>query len=557
MLQCFASSQFCDGQVECVNGDDEGDCISTRELRSERYLSPLPPAVIDFVKNGTTIFTRIETEDKGQQLSSVICPETHYQCAHNGYCLPTFTLCNDLFDCPDHEDEADCDSYTCPGHYRCFDSKICLHPQQVCDGIYQCPQSDDELLCDLHCPQGCTCHGLAFICTQNFPVSKLPELRYLDHVTGPGFQPMVKLQTLNMIGCPMTEINKEILHGMNQLQTMYSDNYKLCCAASLVKNTINCQAPQNEISSCQDLLRSNMYRVVLGVFNSLALIGNGVSFIFRLSSLRSSGSPGFSVFVLHLCLSDFLMGVYLAVIGLADRLYKNVYVWQDTSWRHSVTCKLAGFLSLMSCEVSAFIICLITLDRFLVVRFPLSFLHFRGWNAQLASCLSWMVGFILSVIPFIPAAAHWQFYSQTGICIPLPVTRKQFAGQTYSFGIMIVLNFVLFIVIAVGQGAIYWSIRSNTMQGGQSTQRSQDTSIARRLFTVAMSDFFCWFPIGLLGLLASLGVPVSGELNVVMAIIVMPLNSALNPFLYTLNLILQKREKKKEEQLLKWLESQK
>ena len=152
--------------------------------------------------------------------------------------------------------------------------------------------------------------------------------------------------------------------------------------------------------------------------------------------------------------------------------------------------------------------------------------------------------------------SHWQFYSQTGICIPLPITRNDFEGHGYSFGILIVLNFVLFLLIAVGQVIIYWSVRSNRITITDATQKSKDQTIARRLLTVAMSDFLCWFPIGVLGLLASTGTAVPGELNVAMAILVLPLNSALNPFLYTLNMIMERRRRHKEERLRKLLMSE-
>ncbi|KAL8598228.1 hypothetical protein ACOMHN_035178 [Nucella lapillus] len=45
---------------------------------------------------------------------NVLCPETHYQCPNDGYCLPVFTRCNGYYDCPHREDELDCDSYQCP-----------------------------------------------------------------------------------------------------------------------------------------------------------------------------------------------------------------------------------------------------------------------------------------------------------------------------------------------------------------------------------------------------------------------------------------------------------
>ena len=78
-------------------------------------------------------------------------------------------------------------------------------------------------------------------------------------------------------------------------------------------------------------------------------------------------------------------------------------------------------------------------------------------------------------------------------------------------------------------------------------RRQQDLTIARRLFLVAFTDFCCWFPVGLMGLLAAGGVPIPGEVNVWTAIFVLPLNSALNPFLYTLNRLMEKREKMRME----------
>nr|KAG5702494.1 hypothetical protein BaRGS_015126 [Batillaria attramentaria] len=164
-----------------------------------------------------------------------------------------------------------------------------------------------------------------------------------------------------------------------------------------------------------------------------------------------------------------------------------------------------------------------------------------------------MVGVTLAAVPLLPVTVHWEFYGQSGICIPLPVTRKSFAGRDYSFGVMIVFNFTLFLLIAAGQAVIFRSVKANILTTDKN-QKSKDIIIARRLISVAVSDFLCWFPIGLLGLLASADVPIPGELNVVMAIFVLPFNSALNPFLYTFNLMMDRWKEKREKKLLMAIE---
>ncbi|XP_076442765.1 uncharacterized protein LOC143281438 [Babylonia areolata] len=150
--------------------------------------------------------------------------------------------------------------------------------------------------------------------------------------------------------------------------------------------------------------------------------------------------------------------------------------------------------------------------------------------------------YVFAVLGLI-VTSHWEFYKQSSICLPLPVTRQYFKGQAYSFSVMVVLNFILFLLIAVGQAFIYYAIRTNSMSMVDSSKSSsKELTIARRLITVAMSDFLCWFPIGFLGLLASQNMAIPGEVRVGLAIFVLPLNSALNPFLYTLNVIREKRK---------------
>ena len=285
-----------------------------------------------------------------------------------------------------------------------------------------------------------------------------------------------------MRGCGVVEIPPDVLRGMQALELVYADNPRLCCQDILPAgfNLKNCLAPADEISSCDDLLRSDLYRVVLTVFAVLALLGNLTSFVYRLRLHPSVRKLGFHVFVTQLCVSDFLMGVYLAIIGVADRVYMGRYLWEDVAWKNSIGCQVAGFLSLLSSETSAFTICLITVERFIVIRFPFSRLHFKGTSAYLAVAVAWILGLMLAALPLLPAMAHWRFYSQTGICIPLPITRADFAGHGYSFSVLIVCNLVLFLLIAVGQGLIYWSVLSGSVSVTDTNAKAKDAVIARR-----------------------------------------------------------------------------
>lgn len=377
----------------------------------------------------------------------------------------------------------------------------------------------------------------------------------IKSISDDGFKFAANLAELNLSGSDVRTFPVDVFKGLANLQLVVTDNYKLCCKATLPElfDEKNCLAPQDEVSSCDDLLRSDAYRGCLWLFSALSIFGNGGSLLVRLLLQKTASKSGYNVLVTHLGVADLLMGVYLAIVGGADLSYRGRYLWNENNWRNSHLCHLAGFLSLLSKEMSALTICIITLDRFIVLHFPFTPFRLQKKSAAVVAGICWFVSMVIATVPLLPMTSHWEFYSQTGVCIPLPITRKAFSGQNYSFGVLIVFNFVLFLLVAFGQAFIFWSLRSNLLTS-ETTKKSQDLTIARRLITIVVTDFFCWFPVGLLGLLAATGTPISGELNVAMTIFVLPLNPALNPFLYTFNMVMEKRRKAEQAHIRKWLE---
>ena len=278
------------------------------------------------------------------------------------------------------------------------------------------------------------------------------------------FRGLKHLRVLDLRGCPMNQFPSEVFRGLDQLQTVYTDNYRLCCRSLLpvgFQAAGGCLSPDDAVSSCESLLRSNYYRLFVYVFAVLSVMGNVGSLGYRLCVNRRDSTQTASVFVTNLCVSNFLMGVYLVMVGAADWNLRGSYVLSDYRWRHSGACRAAGFLFVLSSEVSVLLVCLMTLDRYLVLRHPLSALAFRKWSAHAASAAVWLAGSALASVPLLPFANSWHFYGRTGLCVPLPVSRDgEFPGQVYAFAVFSAVNFVLFLFVAPAQGLIYVSIMS-------------------------------------------------------------------------------------------------
>ena len=71
--------------------------------------------------------------------------------------------------------------------------------------------------------------------------------------------------------------------------------------------------------------------------------------------------------------------------------------------------------------------------------------------------------------------------------------------------------------------------------------------LTTKMALVVGTDFVCWMPIIIMGVLASSNlVQIPADIYAWTAVFILPLNSALNPYLYTLSTVLQRRRKARE-----------
>ncbi len=95
------------------------------------------------------------------------CPR-HFKCPHS-FCVPFYLACDGRYDCPDGEDELDCDA-SCPGLLKCASDGLCVHPSNIGDGSVDCKLSgdDDKGYQHFQCPSYCDCRGLSASCAGHF-----------------------------------------------------------------------------------------------------------------------------------------------------------------------------------------------------------------------------------------------------------------------------------------------------------------------------------------------------------------------------------------------------
>jgi hypothetical protein len=155
----------------------------------------------------------------------------------------------------------------------------------------------------------------------------------------------------------------------------------------------------------------------------------------------------------------------------------------------------------MSSEASVFFLCLITIDRILVIKYPFGQMKLSAKKAILLTVLVWVFSVLVALLPVVYVDYfEGKFYSRSGVCIALPLTRDRPPGWIYSIILFVGLNFVSFLLIAFGQVSIFLEIKKTSLKVMKhEIARKRDLKVARNLLFVVTTDFMCWFPIGVMG----------------------------------------------------------
>ncbi|KAE8627353.1 hypothetical protein XENTR_v10006952 [Xenopus tropicalis] len=344
------------------------------------------------------------------------------------------------------------------------------------------------------------------------------------------FKELKHLQKLNL-GCNPLSLYTEQFESLQHLQSLYFKKFRYCSYAPHVRV---CTPLTDGISSFENLLANTILRVFVWVIACITCFGN--IFVIGMRSCIQSENKTHTMSIKVLCCADCLMGIYLFFIGVFDVKYRGQYKKYALLWMESLQCRSLGFLAMLSTEVSVLLLTFLTLEKYLAIVFPFSNIR-PGKRQTLIILISlWAVGFIIAIVPFWNEDFFGNYYGKNGVCFPLyPDQTEEAGGQGYSLGVFLGVNLLAFIIIVFSYISMFCSIQKTALRTSEvNSHIHTDVAVANRFFFIVFSDAVCWIPVFLLKILSLFRVEIPGTVTSWIVIFILPINSALNPILYTL-----------------------
>ena len=298
--------------------------------------------------------------------------------------------------------------------------------------------------------------------------------------------------------------------------------------------------------------------------------------------------------VLNISIADFVMGIYLITIASYDVSFSGFYGKVDREWRSSLKCSVIGSLAVISSETSCFLMVVLTGFRMKNITKTIESLNAPSRPWKLWIIAAWLFSFFLGIVPMLPQASQYflhnfsysspfqngswyttnleqfacrlsalsnttikftgnkfqsvkrfvegsfpneafvklfGYYGETSVCMPRFYVAYGESSWTFSIAIM-TLNFLSFVFIAVSYIVIYKHSISSSANLGTNRPNNQAATMQKRIARIIATDFCCWIPICILAYVR-LGVEFSDIAYQISAVLLLPINSVMNPILFS------------------------
>ncbi|XP_026690896.2 uncharacterized protein LOC108949594 [Ciona intestinalis] len=434
------------------------------------------------------------------------------------------------------------DEVNCTERFYCTSSTkdaVSIKQDLVCDGVHDCKDGSDEL--------ESLCQYSRFYCLSKQPLSV--ERSRVEN----GF--------------------KDCSDGSDE------------CPANSNKTSV--------FSSPFEMIGSPVFRAFFWVMGIVCLVGNGGVFLHTvLSLLKSDVTPikaSLHWFLLNLSISDFLMGVYLVAISSKGVEYSGRYCYHDAEWRSSNLCSGFGSLTIISSEVSALTMAVMATFRLIAVYEPFKMTHVKWVTFVMPTVAAWIVGILLGILPLqtfnsgyfvasvwfpnyfyskqviskqemyllynnitrltdgtpsmlqnwadvkqkiaetfreLEMKAEFGYFGETSVCMPKLFSHVGSEAWEYSTA-LISINFFLFIYMV----ACYLFMYKRSTKMKFDAQRSN--KLQKTISLLILTNFCCWIPICIMAFVSLSGVQLDRIVYVISAGVLLPINSVINPIIYS------------------------
>ena len=335
------------------------------------------------------------------------------------------------------------------------------------------------------------------------------------------------LQALYLPNNNIIYVDAHVFSFTTHLQVLASNVTGLCCYADI----LDCSPKfDDEFASCSNILHHGSIKYTIYTISIISIGFNSLAFcIIKLFFAEKTKKKIVSnMFRKHLLLSDAVMGIFFLVLSIFDTLYTGDFVMVGQLWRQSIYCRMLSYISMLSLEITLFMVLIIGVERFLAMCFPLKNIYISVKSAWIMIMLQWFAASIVSLTPVLNL-----YFKNLGLnnamCVAILCINLLNPWIVVSIYVINTIVTVANLVMHVGVMRAVHNMQHN--KEFSHARRKREFSVAIRIILLIFTNSSCWLVLGTVGLLHMNGIFISKTAFAGIATVVLPISTLLNPVL--------------------------
>ena len=326
------------------------------------------------------------------------------------------------------------------------------------------------------------------------------------------------------------------IFGDTKIHFILTDAFPVCCMYSDTGSV--CTAQPLWPSSCQTLLSNIGLKLACWSMGIIVVLCNFISIISNAIPIHDKRKlNNFDIYVIGMNSSDLIVGFYLIIMSSADIIFGDDYLENDLLWRSSLPCHVICFISLLAVLISTFFILSISIERYKVVKYPLSAMQRNSKKTEVV--FSMMFPILISIVMYIRNQVEGLSYLSSPLCILLGKSEDSVTQNIVTVIVSVYLLLSLFITLILYYKLIILSTQSNKILE-KVTQMNRQKSVTLHVLLVGFTNAICWIPSSIFYLVSVFDIKASVALLYWITLVILPTNAMINPIIFNFSKIKSK-----------------
>ena len=287
---------------------------------------------------------------------------------------------------------------------------------------------------------------------------------------------------------------------------------------------IICSPEPDDFNSCDDVMGNWLLRILVWLVIVINISGNTTVIVVFLANYKRFNA--IKLLLTNMAFADLGMSLYLITLASVDAATYGEYADHAIDWKTGGGCEAIGFISVFSSILSLYSLTALTIERWYTIHFAMCGRKMGFKHALIIVAIGWVYAIVMASLPLAGVSS----YETTAICLPFDLSN---GGRAYIiFGLL--MNLLAFCIIAGVYTFLFYSITSH---GPVSAAGGKDVNVLLKMLLLVLVDFCCWMPIIVMGITSAADrekVNISLLAAKYIMVVIYPLNSCANPFLYAI-----------------------